>query len=256
MADRSPFLIEVCVENADGLAAAEAAGADRVELCAALVEGGLTPSFGMVEVALELARIPVHVIVRPRGGDFLYSAVEFRAMLADVRQLRAMGVAGVVVGCLTAEGAIDEARMAALVEQAGPLSVTCHRAFDMAADPHLAVEALVRSGVARVLTSGQQATAEAGAPVIRQVVRAAAGRLRVIACGGLDAGCIARVRAACDPDEMHFAALRQVPSAMTFRNARIAMGGADRAREYLVTRSDGDAIRAAIRAARSGPEEL
>ncbi len=252
MTDRLPFLIEVCVENTDGLVVAQEAGADRIELCASLLEGGLTPSLGMVEVALARATIPVHVIVRPRGGDFLYSAIELEAMLADVRQLRAMGVAGVVVGCLTSAGAIDEGRMTALVDAAGPLSVTCHRAFDMTADPILAVEALVRSGVERVLTSGQEALAEAGAGVIRQVVQAAAGRLRVIACGGLDAGNIAAVRAACQPDEMHFAALRQVPSGMRFRNPRIAMGGTEAAHEYALTMSDAAAIRATIAAARGG----
>jgi copper homeostasis protein len=250
--DRLPFLIEVCVENTDGLVVAQEAGADRVELCASLLEGGLTPSFGMVEVALARATVPIHVIVRPRGGDFLYSAIELEAMLADVRQLRAMGVAGVVVGCLTPAGAIDEGRMTALVETAGPLSVTCHRAFDMTADPLLAVEALVRSGVARVLTSGQEATAEAGAVLIRKVVQAAAGRLGVIACGGLRADNIAAVRAACQPDEMHFAALWRVPSGMAFRNPRIAMGGTDAAHEYTLTVSDAAAIRATIAAARRG----
>ena len=124
-------LIEVCVENTDGLVAAQRAGADRVELCASLLEGGLTPSWGMVEEAKRVATIPFHVIVRPRGGDFLYSEIEFAAMLADVEALRRLGVAGVVVGCLTARGEIDEDRMRVLVEAAGPLSVTCHRAFDM-----------------------------------------------------------------------------------------------------------------------------
>src|SRR5215208_8173542 len=127
---RTP-LIEICVEGIDGLLAAQEAGADRVELCASLVEGGLTPSFGTVREALKLATIPFHVIVRPRGGDFLYSDAEFASMIGDVAALRDIGVAGVVVGCLTADGAIDEARMRALAEAAGPLAVTCHRAFDM-----------------------------------------------------------------------------------------------------------------------------
>ena len=134
--------IEVCVENTDGLVAAQRAGADRVELCASLLEGGLTPSWGMIEQAKRLATIPFHVIVRPRGGDFLYSEIEFAAMRADVEALRRLGVAGVVVGCLTAEGSIDETRMRALVEAARPLSVTCHRAFDMTRDVAAAVEAL------------------------------------------------------------------------------------------------------------------
>ncbi|TIO56350.1 MAG: copper homeostasis protein CutC, partial [Mesorhizobium sp.] len=101
-------LIELCVEGIDGLLAAQAAGADRVELCASLVEGGITPSLGTVRVALERATIPFHVIVRPRGGDFLYSEAEYRSMLADIGALRDLGVAGIVVGCLTADGAIDE----------------------------------------------------------------------------------------------------------------------------------------------------
>src|SRR4029078_11209147 len=121
-------LIEIVVEGIDGLIAAQAAGADRVELCASLVEGGITPSFGTVREALRLAKIPFHVIVRPRGGDFLYSQPEFDSMVADVSALRELGVAGIVVGCLTSAGEIDEARMRALVEAAGPLNVTCHRA--------------------------------------------------------------------------------------------------------------------------------
>jgi copper homeostasis protein len=246
-----PFKIEVCVENTDGLIAAQNAGADRVELCASLVEGGLTPSLGMIEQALAVATIPFHVIVRPRGGDFLYSEVEFEAMRADVRHLRAMGVPGVVVGCLTADGAIDEPRMKALVEDAGPLAVTCHRAFDMTADPMAAVEALVRAGVDRVLTSGQHDTAEAGAAVLAEVVRVAADRLVVMACGGLDPSNVARVRRLTGAHELHFAALRTVPSGMTFRNPRIGMGGTDLEREYTNTVTDEAEVRATIAAARA-----
>ena len=198
--------IEVCVENTDGLVVAQEAGADRVELCASLLEGGLTPSWGMVEEAKRLATIPFHVIVRPRGGDFLYSDIELAAMLADVRALRRLGAAGVVVGCLTPAGEIDEARMRALVDAAGPLSVTCHRAFDMTRDVGAAVEALVRCGVERVLTSGQRDTALEGLGTIRATVEAARGRLGVMACGGLDAGNIARVRDETGAPELHFAA--------------------------------------------------
>ncbi len=128
-------LIEICVEGIDGLAAAQAAGADRVELCASLLEGGLTPSLGVIKQALAIATIPFHVIIRPRGGDFLYSELEHQTMLDDVRACREAGVAGVVFGCLTADGRIDEAQMKELTEAARPLKVTCHRAFDMTRDP-------------------------------------------------------------------------------------------------------------------------
>ena len=249
---RFPFKIEVCVENTDGLLTAQRAGADRVELCASLVEGGLTPSIGMIEGALERATIPFHVIVRPRGGDFLYSEVEFEAMRADVRHLRALGVAGVVVGCLTPGGAIDETRMRALVDDAGPLAVTCHRAFDMTADPIEALEALIRSGVGRVLTSGQHATAQAGTEVLQKIIEAAAGRIIVMACGGLDETNIAQIRKATGADEMHFAAPRTEPSPMTFRNPNIGMGGTDLDREYTNTVTDEAVVRRTILAAKSG----
>ena len=145
--------------------------------------------------ALRLANIPFHVIVRPRGGDFLYSDAEFDSMVGDVEALRDLGVAGVVVGCLTADGAIDEARMRTLVEAAGPLAVTCHRAFDMTRDPAEALEALIRVGVGRVLTSGQRDTAVEGINLLATLVKQAAGRIIILGCGALDAGNIAAVRA-------------------------------------------------------------
>lgn len=245
-----PFLIEVCVENTDGLVAAQNAGADRVELCASLLEGGLTPSWGMILEAKALARIPFHVIVRPRGGDFLYSEIEFAAMLADVRALRDLGIAGVVVGCLTPDGQIDEPRMTSLVAAAGSLAITCHRAFDMTSDYREAIEALVRCGVHRVLTSGQRDTVEEGAEILADTVRIAAGRIGIMVCGGLHAGNIAAIRRAVRPDEMHFAALRTEPSAMTWRNPQVGMGGTTLDREYTNAVTDEPAVRATIAAAR------
>ena len=243
-------LIEICVEGIDGLVAAQEAGADRVELCASLVEGGLTPSLGTVKAALGVATVPFHVIVRPRGGDFLYSDREFQSMRDDVAALRDMGVAGVVVGCLTPDGRIDERRMGELVQAARPMTVTCHRAFDMTADFRAAVEALVRCGVDRVLTSGQRDTAGEGLAALQATVAAAAGRIKVMACGALDETTIARVLRKSGADELHFAALATAPSAMTWRNPHVGMGGDDRDREYRLTLTDGAAVRRIIAAAR------
>jgi copper homeostasis protein len=251
---RDDLKIEICVEGIDGLVAAQEAGADRAELCASLVEGGLTPSLGTVRAALRVATIPFHVIVRPRGGDFLYSDLEFASMVEDVQALAEMGVAGVVFGCLTADGRIDEARMRTLVEASGAMATTCHRAFDMTRDFREAVEALARVGIDRVLTSGQRDTAIEGLEILRATVAAANGRFRVMACGGLDAGNIARLRAASGADELHFAALRVVPSPMRFRNPDVGMAGTDEARnerEFELTLTDRDAVRATIAAARA-----
>lgn len=244
-------LIEICVEGIDGLVAAQQAGADRVELCASLLEGGITPSFGTVREALRLATIPFHVIVRPRGGDFLYSDAEFASMLADVAALRDLGVAGVVIGCLTAEGDIDEARTAALVSAARPLSVTCHRAFDMTRDASAALEALIRCGVDRVLTSGQRDTATQGVELLAAMVKQAAGRIIILGCGALDPANIGAVRARTGLTEMHFASLKDVPSTMRFRNTNVGMGGTEIDREYRNTVTDGALVQATIAAARA-----
>jgi copper homeostasis protein len=246
-----PFKIEICVENTDGLIAAQEGGADRVELCASLLEGGLTPSWGMILKAKEVATIPFHVIVRPRGGDFLYSEVEFQAMLADVAALRDLGIAGVVIGCLTADGRIDETRTKALVDAARPLKVTCHRAFDMTADYAEAIEALVRCGVDRVLTSGHHDTALEGVDMLAATVKAAAGRIAVMACGGLTESNIADIRRRTGVDEMHFAALKDERSGMEYRNPRVGMGGTALEREYTNTLTDTDAVRATIAAAKA-----
>lgn len=248
---RDGLKIEICVEGIDGLVAAQHGGADRVELCASLLEGGLTPSLGTIREALRVATIPFHVIIRPRGGDFLYSELEFQSMLEDVRAIRAMGAAGVVFGCLTADGRIDEARMTALVEAARPMATTCHRAFDMTRDPEEAIEALVRAGVDRVLTSGQRDTAVEGIPILRRAVAAARGRIRIMACGALDAGNIADVLRQSGADELHFAALRTDRSAMTYRNEHVGMGGTAIEREFELTVTDGDAVRRTIAAARA-----
>jgi len=243
--------IEICVEGVDGLIAAQNAGADRVELCASLIEGGLTPSFGVVSTALSVATVPFHVIVRPRGGDFLYSEAEHLSMLLDVSMLKDLGVKGVVIGCLTADGKIDEVRMSELVAAARPMSVTCHRAFDMTVDPVEALEALIRCGIDRVLTSGQRNTGIEGIPVLKAAVEQAKGRIVIMGCGELDAGNIAQVRDATGLSELHFAALKVELSAMDYRNPHVGMGGTDLDREYQNTVTDGTAVAATIAAARN-----
>lgn len=243
--------IEVCVEGIDGLLAAQKGGADRVELCASLLEGGLTPSIGVVREALKLSTIPFHVIVRPRGGDFLYSEHEFQSMLRDVEALRDLGVAGVVIGCLTFDGQIDVERTRALVRAAKPLSVTFHRAFDMTRDYRQAVEDLVHCGVDRVLTSGQRRTALEGIDILKDTVALADGRLTVMVCGGLDPRNISEVLERTGAPEAHFSAGKTLRSGMAFHNPFVGMGGTALEREYELTVTDEAAVRATIAAARA-----
>jgi copper homeostasis protein len=244
------MLFEICVEGIDGVVAAQEGGSDRVELCASLMEGGITPSFGTIRAALKLCYLPIHVILRPRGGDFLYSDAEFASMLDDARQIAKLNAAGIVIGCLTTDGRIDEVRMTALIEAAQPLSVTCHRAFDMTRDPEEALEALIRCGVQRVLTSGQRATAVEAIPLLKKLNQQAAGRIIIMACGELAPDTIAQVVRETGGQEFHFAALKQVPSEMTYRNSQVGMGGTELDREYSNMLTDPDLVRSTIAAAR------
>ena len=144
------MICEICIDSVGGVRAAREAGADRVELCADLMEGGITPSLGMIRQARAIGGVAINVIVRPRGGDFLYDEDEMAAMLADIETAKAEGADGVVIGILRADGTIDSERTAMLVERARPMSVTFHRAFDMTPDPLAAIDTLIALGIDRV----------------------------------------------------------------------------------------------------------
>ena len=178
---------EACVENAAEAIAAGAGGADRVELCARLDLDGLTPAITDVRAARRALRIPIMTMLRPRAGDFVYDAAEFAAMLADIDRLREAGADGIVAGVLLSDGAVDAARLGALVARARPMPLTFHRAFDEAPDPSAALETLIAAGASAVLTAGGRGSAPAGAEALRTLVRQARGRIEVIAGGGVRA---------------------------------------------------------------------
>ena len=162
------YQFEVCANSVESCLAAQAGGADRVELCAGIPEGGTTPSYGEISTARDmLTTTRLHVIIRPRGGDFLYSPIEVRTMLKDIEMARQLGADGVVFGCLTANGEIDLPVMQELMKASQGLSVTFHRAFDVCRDPEKALEQIIELGCNRILTSGQQATAELGIPLLK-----------------------------------------------------------------------------------------
>ncbi len=244
-------IFEICVEGVDGAIAAARSGADRIELCASLMEGGITPSLGTVRATLAAVSVPVFAMVRPRGGDFLYSEREYASMLEDVALFRDAGVAGIVFGCLNADGTVDEVRTKALVTAARPAGVTVHRAFDMAADLDAALEALIRCGVDRVLTTGGAVSGLEGVAALRGLVTQAAERISIMACGGLRPDTIGPVRQGSGVEEMHFSAQVAEPSGMVFRRAGLAMGTVPAAREFVRVGNDDDLVRATIAAARA-----
>ena len=231
------MIYEICVDSIDGVAAAKTAGADRVELCADLLEGGITPSRGMIRRARTIPGIRLHVIIRPRGGDFLFDDDEFAVMEADIDTAKAEGVDGVVIGLLAANATIDIERTRRLIERARPMAVTFHRAFDMTADPFAALETLIELGVGRVLTSGQEATVLEGLPLLAELVRRAGDRIIIMPGGGITARNVERIVAEARPKEMHFAAMEPTTSGMRNRRDHVFMGGALRPPEYdrLVT---------------------
>ncbi|WP_421726534.1 copper homeostasis protein CutC [Bauldia sp.] len=240
---------EICVDSIRGIVAARDAGAQRVELCASLIEGGTTPSLGTVLVAREIRDIGLHMIIRPRGGDFCYAPEELVAMETDIATAKSAGVDGFVFGVLDPNGAINVAANRRLIERARPAAVTFHRAFDMTPDPFAALETLIELGVDRVLTSGQEPGALEGAETLARLVEAAGDRIVVMPGGGITAKTVHRVVAETRAREIHFAAMAPVESAMRFRRADVYMGGELRPAEYDRMETSTQAVATVIAAA-------
>lgn len=236
-------LIEICLEDVQSVISARNGGADRVELCSDLFEGGLTPTIGTVRTALRLSDIPINCMVRPRGGDFCYSDVEFETMKEDVKAFREEGVNGIVFGILTPEGDVDIERSRELIELARPLSVTFHRAFDMTRDPYKALEDLIGLGVDRVLTSGQEVSVSEGADLLAELVGIAGDRIIVMPGCGINERNFARLHARIGAKEYHVHLPGAVRSRMVFHPDHIHMGGVLRQSEFTETHTDEDRVR-------------
>ena len=219
-------LVEACVDAIDSALEAERGGADRLELCGELLQGGVTPSAGLIGAVWERVEIPVFVLIRPRAGDFLYDADEVDVMVRDIAAARAMDVDGVVIGALTRDGDVDIGTVHTLMEAAGRMKVTFHRAFDFARDREVALEALIELGVDRVLTSGGAATALEGAASLASLVRQANGRIAILAGGGINAGNVAAVVRESGVGEVHVRAAAHVESRMVHRRAGVTLARA------------------------------
>jgi Uncharacterized protein involved in copper resistance len=223
-------VLEICCYSMECAVSAEQNGADRIELCAAPLEGGLTPSYGVLKATSQRVSIPVHPIIRPRGGDFCYTDGEFQSMLEDIQVVRDLGYPGLVIGVLDADGNVDKKRMQQIMQAAGPLAVTFHRAFDMCANPQEAFEILAELGIARVLTSGQQPSAEKGLTLIRELI-ARADTPIIMAGAGVRASNLELFLEA-GVKEVHSSAGQWIPSAMRYRNPGLSMSTDPDADEY------------------------
>ena len=236
-------LLEICAGSVESAIAARNGGAQRIELCAALEIGGVTPSAGVITEARKVEGLVLNVIIRPRGGDFLYNGYEAACMEEDIRTCKRLGADGVVIGALTAEGDIDTATCKRLIAAADGMSITFHRAFDMCRNPKEALEQLISLGCHRVLTSGQAATAEAGIPLLKELVEQANGRIIIMPGCGVNSGNAANILHATGAGEIHASARKSVGSGMKFRHKGVSMGNPD-CDEYARKETDADEVRA------------
>jgi len=228
-------LVEVCVESVAGAYAAVVGGAERIELCSSLAEGGLTPSAGLCQAVCAAVQVPVFAMIRPRAGDFLYDGTEVDVMVRDIEAMRDAGAAGIVVGALQADGQVDRRKMTEFVDQAEGLPVTFHRAFDVCRDADEAIDVLADLGVARILTSGQKAAAPDGKREIRAAVERAGDRLTIMAGAGIRDDNVVRLVELSGVREVHLSAAGQRKSRMAFRRDGVPMGTATQDEYHLRT---------------------
>ncbi|XP_052041410.1 copper homeostasis protein cutC homolog isoform X2 [Apodemus sylvaticus] len=231
------FLMEVCVDSVESALNAERGGAGRIELCSGLLEGGTTPSMGILQVVKQTVQIPVFVMIRPRGGDFLYSDREVEVMKADIRLAKLYGADGLVFGALTEDGHIDKDLCLSLVALCRPLPVTFHR------DPMAALETLLTLGFERVLTSGCDSSALEGLPLIKQLIEQAKGRIVVMPGGGITDKNLQRILEGSGATEFHCSARSSRDSGMKFRNSSVAMGASLAHSEYTLKVTDVTKVR-------------
>jgi copper homeostasis protein len=229
--------MEVCANSLRSALAAQEGGAIRVELCDNLPEGGTTPSYAQIALAKKTLTLQVYPIIRPRGGDFLYTDMEFELMKEDVKICRTLNCDGIVIGVLKADGSIDKERCRELVDLAGPMGVTFHRAFDMSNDLFTALEDVIDLGCERILSSGGEASALQGADVLAALIRQAGDRISIMPGAGVTIANIAGLIRQTGAREFHASARKTVKSNMEFRNPRLNMGALADEFSYDVTDS-------------------
>jgi copper homeostasis protein len=248
------FVLEICVDSVESARAAERGGADRVELCSNLPDGGLSPSSGLIATVRKAISIDLHVMIRPRSGDFFYTDDEFQSMRLDIVMSKQLGADGVVLGILDLDGRVDIERTRQLVDVAAPMRVTYNRAFDMSSDLFQSLRDLKTAGIHCILTSGGQQTAAEGAGTLKRLVAAAtdgADGMGIMAAGGIEDRNVATLIEQTGVREIHASLKSPIPSPMRFQNNGISMG-TTQGREYQRFVVDQHKVEKLLRAASNG----
>jgi copper homeostasis protein len=233
-----PITVEIAAHSVQAALAAQSGGAHRVELFTDPLEGGVTPSEGLIALLRDRLKIPLHILIRPRAGDFCYCEAELDVMQRDIAAAKRIGVDGIVLGALTVEGAVDRKLTTRLIDLAHPIPVTFHRAIDMCRDMMAALSDVIASGASRVLTSGGQADACQGIPALRSLSEQAGNKLILIAAGGIRLTNVTQIVQATGIREVHAGLRTRVPGPMRFRNEKVSVGAAGSEFERLVVREE------------------
>ena len=239
------LLLEICANSVESAFLAQLGGAHRVELCENIYEGGTTPSYGAIRLARKMLDIELNIIIRPRGGDFLYSESEFEIMCEDIVMAKQLGADGVVFGFLLPDGSVDTKRTQKLVKLAKPMNVTFHRAFDVCKDPYLALEEIIGCGCNRILTSGRANKAENGTELLKKLVETANGRIIIMPGSGIDESNIEEIYKETGVNEFHASLRTSFESPMIYRNTEISMG-THAENEYKRLLTDPDRVKKVI----------
>lgn len=250
------MILEVVVYTIDSAMQAQKGGADRIELCDNPTEGGTTPSYGVMEIVRQALTIDVYAMIRPRGGDFVYTAFEYHAMKRDIEMCKRASMDGVVFGILTPDGSIDKERCRKLIEAARPMKVTCHRAFDMTRDPFEAMEVCIEAGFDRILTSGQQPVASKGIDVIAELVNCARGRISIMPGSGVNEESVETIVRKTNVNEIHFSASAFTDSVMQYRNTAISGMGSAGGAEFIYRTVDPERVKAMRVLAESASQDI
>jgi copper homeostasis protein len=248
------MILEICVDSVESAIASQAGGAQRVELCSDLNEGGITPSDGLIQAVRKHVGIEVFVMVRPRGGDSFYTLYEFDVMKADVVRMKELGADGIVIGMLDQDGQVDVQRTRELVQLAHPMQVTFHRAFDMSADLDESLERVIETGAHRILTSGGVQTVSQGAERVTHLIDAAKGRIRIMVGGGIRQENIRKIAMRTKVTEFHCSLRMRTHSPVTFRNHSLKLGSVanDEFARYVVLEENVRGLRDTLNKISSG----